>query len=106
MSASLVAITGVDLLHGRQAENRTGVVNLAHTSVLSPDKARHEQTTLTASMANPQSRERGPGKAKGYGPLVLDVHAIPKESITPALVVIPTNSLQNLSKSNSEPTGK
>jgi hypothetical protein len=70
---------------------------MPHTSVLSHDGVRQQQTPTMVSMATRIPKvERAAGKnSKGVRPTVLDVHAIPKESITPALVVIPTNSPQN-----------
>jgi hypothetical protein len=54
---------------------------------------------------NAQSPERW-GRESNVRYAWVRVHGIPKESITPALVVIPTNSPQNHSKSNSALIGK
>ena len=48
----------------------------------------------------------GGGEQCCYGQRVLDAHGIPADSITHALVVIPTNSRRNHSKSNSAVSGK
>jgi hypothetical protein len=56
---------------------------------------------------NAQSREMWVKRSHRLRPLdPLDVDAIPMDAIPPALVVIPTNSAQNHSKSNSALIGK